>query len=46
MTKIDEVAQTSLSFVNGDDVRFDGDRADDDLKEEFLSSGSSGLVLT
>jgi len=46
MAEIDKVAQTGLSLINGDDVGFDGDGADDNLEQEFLGSGSSGFVTT
>jgi hypothetical protein len=30
VSKVDEVTESRLAFVDGDDVRFDGNRADDD----------------
>jgi len=30
VSEIDEVAESSLAFIDGDDVRFDGDGSDDD----------------
>ena len=36
MSKIDEISQTRLTFVNGNNVCLDGDGGDDDAKEEIL----------
>lgn len=36
VTEVDEIAETGLALVDGDDVRFDGDRADDQVKKEEL----------
>ena len=36
VTKVNEVAETGLAFVDGDDVRLYRDRADDDREQQFL----------
>lgn len=36
VSKVDEVAKTGLALVDGDDVRLDRDRADNDRQQELL----------
>jgi hypothetical protein len=46
VTKVDEVSESSLAFVDGDDVGFDVDTASDDGEEERLGDGASADVTT
>lgn len=46
MAKIDQVAQTSLFFVDRDDVRFDSYRTVNDGEEKLLSFCTSGSCST
>lgn len=40
MSEIDEVAKSSLTFVDGDDVGLDGNGSNDDGEQEILCSGA------
>ena len=42
--KVDEVAQTCLALVEGDNVRFDKDTARDDLEKQVLSMRARRLM--
>jgi hypothetical protein len=49
MTEIDEVTETCLALIDGNDMRLDGYRAVDDSQQEFLrfrtcSLGASSVV--
>lgn len=40
MPEIDEVAESSLAFIDGDDVGLDGNGSDNDGEQEILCGGA------
>ena len=44
VSKVDEIAQTGLALVDGDNVRLDSDGTGDDRQEQLLGGRTCGLT--